>query len=222
MFVIQASSEYIKSLAAAMSDCAELMNDILDHTSAAAELLEIGTKNGSIENMSGKMSALKKKEKKLNSYLESYPKLLMRIAYEMEKLENKLKNQVPDWAKETKPGLPNWYLAKNRTWGSVEQYNKREGKITGLSCTWYTLRRLREKGLGFPFKINGQANGGEWFKTASDEDAKKYPGTDCLDKLFMDYGIAGTVINNIVVSMGANPGHVLLIDKMYFDSETKK
>lgn len=218
MFEIQASTEFIKSLATGLNDCAELMNDILDHTSVAAELIEIGTRNGSIENMSGKMSALKQKENALCFTLACHYKLLMLVAQVMEKTENKMKNLIPDWAKETFSD-PTMYRAEDKKTGRVLQ--NFDGKKYYTSCTYYTLHRLHERGLGFPFKEILKAHGGQWFSNASDQ-AIKYPGTDCLDKLFIDYGLNGAVIKNIVVSMGGIPGHVILIDKMYIDHATNK
>ena len=91
-----------------------------------------------------------------------------------------------------------------------------------LSCTYYTLRKLNERGLSFPC-VSGPGNGRDWyynFDTASG--APSFGGANALNDLANNLSLPQ---ENIVVSFESNTsidlkhcGHVMLIDKMYKDS----
>ncbi len=118
---------------------------------------------------------------------------------------------LPEWAKA--PGATTaHYTAADGTVGSVYEYNR-----TGqLSCTYYTLRRLRERGLGFPFKTAGNASGGYWYGNCTD-DVPKYGGSNCFDDLAASQELP---VKNVVVSFPEpSPwGHVVLIDEISRDA----
>lgn len=116
-----------------------------------------------------------------------------------------IKTSLPDWVY-TPNENPTWYMASNGAWGSVYAYNDENN--TQLSCTFYTLRKLRERGLGFPFVIAGQAMGNEWFDNCTN-DVPKYPGDNCLRDIIAQNKLP---VENIVISFEEN--HVLLIDKI--------
>ena len=200
-----------------MRGCADRMGVIETNTINATKLIENGVLNSSIGNMNSKMAALRKKVTKLHTDLEGNYDLLMFIAQKFEEADHPTRNLIPDFAKETFSNA-NYYRAENGQIGSVA-YRNNGGEV---SCTYYTLHRLRERGLGFPFAVTGRANGGFWFSSCSDS-AKKYAGADCLTNIFNEYGASGKPISNIVLSMGGSStsaGHVLLIDKMYKDPQT--
>ncbi len=118
---------------------------------------------------------------------------------------------LPEWAK-TPGATTAHYTAADGSVGSVYEYNK-----TGqLSCTYYTLRRLKERGLGFPFKTAGNASGGYWYGNCTD-DVPKYGGTNCFDDLVASQELP---VKNVVVSFPEpSPwGHVVLIDEISRDA----
>lgn len=211
------STDALKALSSKMLDCAEHMSAITTDIHNATELIKDGSFNSSIDNMNNKMSGLNTYADDFQDNLAANYSLLQLIAQAVEEENNKLKNLIPDWAKETFPGHSNYYRAEDGKIGSVS-YTNRGGNV---SCTYYTLHRLREKGLGFPFKTTGQADGGQWFDTASNS-AKKYAGNDCLKDIFNEYCTNGKEVKNIVVSMKStsSAGHVILIDRMYKNPET--
>ncbi|MBR6253902.1 MAG: hypothetical protein IKR22_00560 [Clostridiales bacterium] len=211
MSEIRISTESVKSLAVKMRGCADRMGVIETNTINATKLIENGVLNSSIGNMNSKMAALRKKVTKLHTDLEGNYDLLMFIAQKFEEADHPTRNLIPDWAKE-KFNDSRYYRAENGSSGYV-YYRNGGGEV---SCTYYTLHKLKDRGLGFPFKYAGGANGGNWFNNCSDS-AKKYPGNDCLTNIMNEYGASGKPVQNIVISMGGNPGHVLLIDKMYKD-----
>lgn len=225
MSEIKLTTEQLLNIANKMSQCSERMNDITVTTSSAVQLIESSTRNSSITNVSSKMKAVTKKMKSTTNELKANYKLLSFIVAVFEAAEKKIKdmipdttNLIPDWAKKTDSRGLNYYTAENGAKGYVSKWN--DDAHTRLSCTYYTLRRLRERGLGFPFKVPGQANGGQWFDNCSDS-AKKYPGADCLTNLYNEYGKNGATVKNIVVSFsGGTYGHVVLIDSIYKDPTT--
>lgn len=217
MSEIKLSSEFLNSLSSKMLECAGHMSSIGTNIHQATELINNSAVNSSIENVRTKMTALNTRIDSLQENMEVNYSLLQDIAKAIEEENNKLKNLIPDWAKKTFPNHSNYYLAEDGKTGSVS-YTNRGGNV---SCTYYTLHRLREKGLGFPFKTTGQADGGQWFDTASNS-AKKYAGNDCLKDIFNEYCTNGKEVKNIVVSMKStsSAGHVILIDRMYKNPET--
>lgn len=94
---------------------------------------------------------------------------------------------------------------------------------TELSCTYYTLRKLNERGLSYPC-VSGPGNGANWFGNFDVESGlPRYEGNNALEALASDSS-RGLPQENIVVSFSSNPsndyeirqcGHVLLIDKIY-------
>lgn len=99
--------------------------------------------------------------------------------------------------------------------GRVAEWN-----VTGqLSCTYYTLRKLNERGLSYPC-VDGPGNGSKWYANFDHESGlPNYGGNGALTDL------ANTLTlpqENIVVSFDNDPsgkgwGHVLLVDEMYRD-----
>lgn len=106
----------------------------------------------------------------------------------------------------------NYVRHSDGSWGSVEYFN-RPGE---LSCTYYTLRKLNERGLSYPC-VKGPFNGKDWINCFDHESGlPNATGIDALDQIVNGVGLPQ---DNIVVSYSANNewGHVLLIDKMYRD-----
>lgn len=223
MSEIKLTTEQVLSIAGRMSKCSERMNDITATTSSAIQLIENSTRNSSITNVSSKMKAVTKKMKSTTNELKANYTLLTYIVAFFKAVEKKIKdmlpdtkNLIPEWAKKTDPRGLNYYTAENGVSGHVCKTND-DGF---LSCTYYTLRRLRERGLGYPFKVQGQGHGRQWFDNCSDS-AKKYPGADCLTNLYNEYGKNGLPVKNIVISFGGGKyGHVVLIDAIYKDPKT--
>ena len=124
---------------------------------------------------------------------------------------------LPDFAKETFTNPE----SSRTSYGSTQRvatWNDYEGG--SLSCTYYTLRKLRERGLGFPFKSPSGANGAKWYSNSVSD--YKEEGVNCLETLMKKYGDS-IALYNIVVSFRDNrqgAGHVLLIDRLYYDKNT--
>lgn len=116
-----------------------------------------------------------------------------------------VKNSLPAWALETHSNQ-NYYRDSYNRWGSVAFYNS-PGQ---LSCTYYTLRKLRERGLGFPFIEYGKADGSEWYDNCT-KDATKYPGDNALRDIIDKKDLP---VENVVLSFSSPRNHVLLIDKI--------
>lgn len=226
------SSEFIQALTQKVGECAKYMSTIEKNTRKANKLIESGSWNSSAENMHSKMSSLETRTKNLHDNLEANYAVFQKISKIIVELNNKIKkmqedidamsNLLPDWAKRSFPiseGYKYPYIAQNGQAGSVYTRNN----DNAVSCTYYTLHRLHERGLGFPFKIPGKAHGGQWYDSAADI-VPKFPGKNCLIDLFNKYGQNGVPIENIVVSMNSTSsvGHVVLIDKMYMDPDTNK
>lgn len=105
--------------------------------------------------------------------------------------------------------------------GRVCEWN--DDARTELSCTYYTLRKLNERGLSYPC-VSGPGNGVSWFGNFDVESGlPRYEGNNALETLVGDSS-HGLPQENIVVSFASNPsnnyeikqcGHVLLIDKIY-------
>lgn len=92
-----------------------------------------------------------------------------------------------------------------------------------VSCTYYTLRKLDERGLGYPFKTAG-ADGKDWYANCIESDSiPRVAGELSIETLAAQNG--GT-LNNVVVSFPAtaenSAGHVMLIDKVFQDPSTGK
>ncbi len=123
-------------------------------------------------------------------------------------------SRLPEWAKK-QGATPAYYAGADGTEWNVAEYNK-DGTV---SCTYYTLRRLRERGLGFPFKTaaSGEANGGNWFANCTG-DVSKYEGANCFDDLVASRELP---VKNVVMSCSEpSPwGHVMLIDEITTDAE---
>ena len=94
---------------------------------------------------------------------------------------------------------------------------------TELSCTYYTLRKLNERGLSYPCH-SAPGNGSNWYNVFdANSGAKGFGGGNALYDLANNMALPQ---ENIVVSFSSNPssdpeikrcGHVMLIDKMYRD-----
>ena len=105
--------------------------------------------------------------------------------------------------------------------GRVCEWN--DGARTEFSCTYYTLRKLNERGLSYPC-VSGPGNGANWYGNFDVESGlPRYEGNNALQNLAGDSS-HGLPQENIVVSFASNPssdyeikqcGHVLLIDKIY-------
>jgi hypothetical protein len=103
---------------------------------------------------------------------------------------------------------------KNGSNWSVYTNNKGGEK----SCTYYTLEKLREKGLDFLFDDSGGvgpgfANGGNWYDHSAG--GPKFGGSNAIYDIINQYG---EPVENIVISFqgggSGDTGHVLLIDKI--------
>lgn len=100
---------------------------------------------------------------------------------------------------------------------TISLYNIPQSQV---SCTYYTLRKLNDRGLGYPFKHPGSVNGKEWFNNCTD-DVPKAPGNDAIESLLS----GRDSLENVVVSFPGSDltggcGHVMLIDKVYRDPST--
>lgn len=128
---------------------------------------------------------------------------------------------LPSWAKESQSITSEYFGTEDGRGGQVCTYNTfdRTTNTGQVSCTFYTLRKLRERGLGYPFKTAG-ANGSQWYNNCIDS-VSKAAGNSSIETLVAQNG--GT-LNNVVVSFPAtanNPaGHVMLIDKVFKDPST--
>ena len=104
---------------------------------------------------------------------------------------------------------------RDGTLGRVKEWND-EG-MTQLSCTYYTLRKLNERGISFPC-IGGPGHGGAWMNYFDTESGLPYSmaGDNSLNELFGNNSLPQ---DNIVVSCSGNTewGHVFLIDHVYTD-----
>lgn len=135
--------------------------------------------------------------------------------------------QLPDYA------LQGLYPDENGVWGNmvfhrdgsmgaVSYYNDPSTR-TQLSCTYYTLRKLNQRGLSYPC-TGGPGNGADWYRNFDRESGlPHYSGTDALTKLVENLTLPQ---ENIVVSYASNTssdaylrtcGHVMLIDRIYRD-----
>lgn len=132
---------------------------------------------------------------------------------------------IPDYAKKNigsdSNGIYGPYVYhSDGTIGSVCEWN-----IQGeqLSCTYYTLRKLNERGVGYPC-IAGPGNGSDWYKNFDfSTELPRYSGNNAL----YDLSNGQLPQENIVVSFASNPssdssvkacGHVMLIDRIERDS----
>lgn len=98
-------------------------------------------------------------------------------------------------------------------YGSVAEWN-----LTGeMSCTYYTLRKLNERGISFPC-VGGPGNGGTWMNYFDTESGTPYSmaGDGALNELFTSNTLPQ---DNIVVSCSGitDEGHVFLIDHVFRD-----
>lgn len=104
-------------------------------------------------------------------------------------------------------------------YGAVYEYN--DEAETELSCTYYTLRKLNERGLSFPC-VKGPGSGKQWYGNFDTEtELPRYGGNSALRDLANNLTMPQ---ENIVVSFEpgtdtthGDAGHVLLIDKIYRD-----
>ena len=115
-----------------------------------------------------------------------------------------------------------WYTASDGSKGHIATWNVQDAEV---SCTFYTLRKLRDRGVGFPFESAGNANGGQWFDNSTG--VIKERGWESLETMLQRYGGAEGKISNVVVSFDSNSstsaelracGHVMLIDNVYRNS----
>ncbi|MBQ3061306.1 MAG: hypothetical protein IJD02_02580 [Lachnospiraceae bacterium] len=86
-----------------------------------------------------------------------------------------------------------------------------------LSCTYYTLRKLKERGLSFPCNSGGPGNGGKWFDNFdTNSGAPSFGGANALEDMVNKLTLPQ---ENIVVSFPESYpwGHVLLIDRIFKD-----
>ena len=92
--------------------------------------------------------------------------------------------------------------------GSYVYLWNREGKE--VSCTYHTLRRLRDKGLDYPFVNAWKSHGGgAWHQNCDTNLAEVRYGTNSIEQLIAEYECP---LENIVIDF---PGHVMLIDRVY-------
>lgn len=127
------------------------------------------------------------------------------------------KYDLPEYATKDVAPYPNGIYGPVVYWrdgryGRVAEWND-EG-MTQLSCTYYTLRKLNERGISFPC-TGGPGNGGSWMYYFDTEAGLPYSmaGYNSLEELFSKNGLPQ---DNIVVSCSSiyapDSGHVLLID----------
>lgn len=112
---------------------------------------------------------------------------------------------------------------RDGTIGYVSYYNDPDTR-TQLSCTYYTVRKLNERGLAYPCK-GGPGSGANWYGNFDTESGlKSYGGNNALYELV---GGLSLPQENIVVSFASNTGktedfrkhgHVMLIDKIYMEN----
>lgn len=103
------------------------------------------------------------------------------------------------------------------TYGTVAYWNSRNEQ---LSCTYYTLRKLNERGLSYPC-VKGPGNGANWYGNFDTTvDIPHYQGGKALEQLVGNLTLPQ---ENIVVSFDSNTGstaefkaygHVMLIDRI--------
>ncbi len=109
---------------------------------------------------------------------------------------------------------------KDGSLGSVCEWNIYNERQKQLSCTYYTLRKLNERGMSFPC-VKGPGNGADWYGNFDDTvDVPRYQGNNSLEQLINGNSLPQ---ENIVVSFASNPssdanlrrcGHVMLIDRI--------
>lgn len=105
-------------------------------------------------------------------------------------------------------------------YGAVCEWNIYNERQKQLSCTYYTLRKLNERGMSFPC-VKGPGNGADWYGNFDDTvDVPRYQGNNSLEQLVNNKSLPQ---ENIVVSFASNPssdanlrkcGHVMLIDRI--------
>ena len=95
--------------------------------------------------------------------------------------------------------------------GSFVYLWNREGKE--VSCTYHTLRRLRDKGLDYPFANAWKSHGGgAWHQNCDTSLAEVRYGGNSIEQLIAEFDCP---LENIVIDF---PGHVMLIDRVYRDA----
>lgn len=126
---------------------------------------------------------------------------------------------IPSYAFEyTEPDANGIYSTKVKhrdgTSGGVCERN-----VSGeISCTYYTLRRLKERGMSFPC-VDGPGNGGQWYGNFDFESGlPAYGGVNALRDMVSSMSLPQ---NNVVVSFDQpSPyGHVMLIDEIYREAD---
>lgn len=98
-----------------------------------------------------------------------------------------------------------------------------------VSCTYHTLKRLRDKGLDYPFKdAGGSHGGGSWYTNCDRGLAEVREGYNAIEQLIQEYGVP---LENVVIDFPPQVdryghveryGHVMLIDRIYKDGDTYK
>lgn len=132
-----------------------------------------------------------------------------------------LRSSEFDWTRQLQKynnsdGLPMIYAkTSDQRKVGIARYNIYDGEGSSqnqVSCTYYTLRKLNERGLGFPFKTEVSPDGKNWYANCVDT-IPKAEGAGSIQSLVNRHGAP---LENIVVSF--EPNHVLLIDKAYYDA----
>lgn len=133
---------------------------------------------------------------------------------------------IPEYARKNVEPASNgiygpWVYYRDGSCGTVSEWNDPQTK-TQLSCTYYTLRKLNERGVSYPC-VAGPGDGCNWYANFdTSTELPRYSGNTAL------YDLANGQLpqENIVVSFESNPsddpkekacGHVMLIDRIEKD-----
>lgn len=154
-----------------------------------------------------------------------------------------------DWCytEEKDDGWTYWYFDENsknasRKPGSgyhVQKYNKyiEETGYGEYSCTYYSLLKLRSKGINYPFSTGTSAGnsvaGKAWYdrvgtllpenQNITDNNPQKVSGEASMDKIVNYVLTSGKPVYNVVLSYKTEiaDGHVAVIDKIYRGADGK-
>lgn len=224
MAKIRVETERLKVIATHLEEHNNDLYAIRCRIAASTYYIEKGAKNWSVQNITGKMNALTSEMSNLVERFDGIIAKLNDAVVQNEEISTVIQSKIPDWAIQIPSGYEgrrNYYKGEDGIVNCV--FLRNAGNE--ISCTYFTMWKLRERNLGFPFKTGqaGEGNGGKWFNNCSIDDKYKFAGSTCLEDMYGEYGKYGGTLNNVVVSFmppsGNSTGHVVLLDEIYKDSE---
>lgn len=131
-----------------------------------------------------------------------------------------LRSSEYDWIRQYDDIYSESIPAQDGGWHQICDHNT----VDTVSCTFYTIRKLRERGLGFPFaSSSAYYDGKDWYDNCiKTDDVPKAPGEDAIETLLSGRGSLENVVVSFPASAGNECGHVMLIDKVFQDPLTGK